>query len=290
MIHITGANGHLGAALIKLLKKDSMPVIGYARNQKKNSTDQYCKYESYQNLTSLINKGDTVIHCAAVTHSNADFIYFLKINKNWSIELYKECRNTPGITFIYLSSIGVYGYKGDSSLQLNEDSKRTPSKFEYYGRSKNLAEKGLINASKNQKTQLIIFRLGLIGSGILRSNIVINKSARLPLLSMNSFYFCIRSVIDERLSSGVYNLVGDLQPQINDLCKIKNKKFIFIPRCFQIGVRSLYIIYYSRNLVRFLLGKPRIPKHRIENDKLLATRTYTYDCKKIKNALNIEDL
>ena len=43
MIHITGANGHLGAALIKLLKKDSMPVIGYARNQKKNSTDQYCK-------------------------------------------------------------------------------------------------------------------------------------------------------------------------------------------------------------------------------------------------------
>jgi len=162
-IIITGANGFIGKELIKLFqKKNKILAVSQKRIKNINTSLTLNEFLDRENFSKLKNFQPThFIHTAAIAHTriknNKDFLERAKfINQDLPLELFVIANKLGVKRFIFLSSIGVNGFRTEETKFFTENSKYEP--YDKYTDFKKNAEISLINASRNLQTELIILR------------------------------------------------------------------------------------------------------------------------------------
>lgn len=189
-ILVTGANGMIGSALIKEFVNKYQLVL----------VDAYTsRIDKYKNNVTIVQKNLVedidwenvlsdvfcVVHLAAEVHwvpkSKEEKEKFIKINAEMTRAFYKKCSIHGVKKFLLFSTNDVYEA---SDKQITEETPVNP--VGVYGESKLLAEKYLINDSKNSKTSICIFRpasvYGENDRGSMKSLINLCKKGIVPMI------------------------------------------------------------------------------------------------------------
>jgi nucleoside-diphosphate-sugar epimerase len=133
-ILITSKNGYIATNLYNWLIK----IHPYFQIEKKSIRN---------GLIPSLKKYDVVIHTAGLVHKNelmTPLSTYLKVNRDLTIELANNCKENGVKHFIFLSSMSVYGVPAnlDKKVIITKDTPLNPSTS--YGKSKLLAETGLL--------------------------------------------------------------------------------------------------------------------------------------------------
>ena len=151
---ITGAIGFIGANLVRHFSKKGHTVFALGRS--KNPPVELHKYAEY--ICADISRPiknidcDVIIHTAALADDRSDFAVLKKVNVGGIQHIYEATKSAK--LFIHISSASVY--QSDGQIHL-EDKIIEPKKLSFYGQSKYLAEKFLLE-QKTENKSIIIFR------------------------------------------------------------------------------------------------------------------------------------
>ena len=117
-ILITGATGFIGRALCRRLVSDNN-VVGVHQRKKLVKLANIVHEEADLTNCNLIDNicekytPDVVIHCAGIAHQKigaVDAATYMRVNSEATENLAKAAsKNNPGVCFIFLSSVSVYG-------------------------------------------------------------------------------------------------------------------------------------------------------------------------------------
>ena len=200
-VALTGAAGHLGAAILQELTKRKIRIKALIRdNDTRACTDLpveiiYGDMMHAGVLSKLMQDCDTVIHCAALISVNGDPKGLVHKTNVEGTQLVIDNAFQNGIKrFIHISSI--HAYQQQPSLQiLDEQRKHVTEKGFAYDRSK-LAGKQIALAANNQGMEvLVIHPTSIIGpydfKPSLMGKVIIDLyKGRLPFIFNGGFDFC----------------------------------------------------------------------------------------------------
>jgi nucleoside-diphosphate-sugar epimerase len=231
-ILMTGANGFVGKNIQSLL------------------SNQY-NFESYNFKEPNIINHDVIIHLAGIAHdfdSKYSLNDYISVNTDLTIDIYNKFLKSNASTFIFLSSIK--SVCDSSNNIITENSICNPKSF--YGQSKYLAEKYILDNLDNTK-RVIILRPTMLHGPNNRGNLnllynYINKNLPWVLCKYdNNRSFCYienltfvinEIILNKYFKSGVYNVSDNDPISTNNLVKLiadsLNKKIIFyyVPKLF----------------------------------------------------------
>ncbi|WP_374032748.1 NAD-dependent epimerase/dehydratase family protein [Bdellovibrio bacteriovorus] len=241
---ITGATGFLGHHLSAYLKEKKRKI--YPLNLRKQWEDQ--APEHY----------DCIIHLAGKAHdlkslTSADQFY--KTNVTLTEDAFRHFLNSNAILFIHLSSIAAIEEE-HSEVELTEDT--PPNPRSPYGKSKLEAENALLKTPLPDGKKLIILRPAMIHGPGDKGNItllyrLINKGIPYPFasfsnkrtfLSIDNFCFVIDKILENKIPSGIYNVVDDESLSTLEIIGIIS----------QSTGRLIHKVYLPKRMV-FVLGK-----------------------------------
>lgn len=262
---VTGSTGFIGLRLLKILPKYYDPkcvlCLVWDKDSDNKSKIQYIKNLGYSikfvDLTDITTLKDlpinitVVFHLAANTNTSQSDHRVNDIGtKNLLNSLKKLNSNTK---FIYASTVAMFAGRRNCSNRLTEKSKYCPTNK--YGRTKMLAEKFLIQKSKNNKFQLICPRI----------TTVYGKNAR----SDSMFPMLIKRIINNSISTKVnwpgratFIHVDDCAKAILELSRIKVSPGK--PKLFFLGTETFSIyevtkmIYEYKNIRLLPIKLPNI--------------------------------
>jgi len=169
-ILVTGANGFIGAELIKILCNHNFDVCGSIRSIKPlavpNKNCQYILVGELDNTTDWIKAldvVDVVIHCAGRAHvlrdkTKSPIDIFRMVNVDATLHLAREAIKCGVRRFIFLSSIGVNGNTNTTPFTELD----TPAPVQDYAFSKLEAENGLQEISSSAGMEIVIIRPPLV--------------------------------------------------------------------------------------------------------------------------------
>jgi nucleoside-diphosphate-sugar epimerase len=169
-ILITGANGFIGSSIVKKLVKNSEFKVRVAvRKNRKVFSQDVEVYENFDisekaNWSEVLSNIDVVVHCAARVHVMVDkssdpASEFMKVNTEGTINLAYQAELMGVKRFIYLSTIGVNGYRTfDRPFKADDN----PNPHSYYAQSKLEAEIRLMALSRTSKMAVVIIRPPLV--------------------------------------------------------------------------------------------------------------------------------
>lgn len=169
-IIITGANGFVGSALVKMLSSRNFSVVPLVRKAGPRG-EAGCKvigdYRDFNEWDSLMPDVDVIVHLAAKVHQSQDVIEknYFAINVDVSKKIALAARHSGVRRFVYISTVKVNGeYTGIGEKFSGIDQ---PSPQGAYGRSKYQAEKILQEVFHGSDTELVIIRPPLVyGPGV----------------------------------------------------------------------------------------------------------------------------
>ena len=243
---------------------------------------------------SLNNSAQAIIHLAGKAHDTAntssDSEYF-EINTELTKKLFHDFLNSDIKDFFYFSSVKATADTVDGILDENHISNpKTP-----YGKSKLMAEEYLLSKDLPQGKRLFIIRPCMIHGPGNKGNLnllykVVEKGIPWPLasfqnkrsfLSIDNLNFIIFEMLNQDISSGIYNIADDESLSTNQLVKLISKT---------IGKKEKLWKLPSKLITNFaLLGdKINLPLNSERLKKL--TESYQVSNAKIKKALGIENL
>lgn len=176
MIHqnlalVTGANGHLGNNLVRLLLNKGIPVRGSVRNLKNNSSFAELDCEIVQ--ADIVDKSSLVLAMQGVKVVYAVGAAFKLWAKDPIKEIYEvnlqgtrnliEAAAEAGVKrIVYVSSIAALNYK---QLPAKEDNGQNPDRRDWYYNSKNDGEKLAFELAKQYDIELVaVLPSAMIGS------------------------------------------------------------------------------------------------------------------------------
>lgn len=151
MILITGANGLLGSCVARhFLAKGIKPVKALVRAESDLSHIEDIREKiqwvegdilDQMALEKYIDKGDTVIHCAAkVSYNKKDKKELFDVNVEGVKNVVDACLKNGAAKLIHVSSIASFGNR-DAGKVVNEDQKKNPAALKSnYAMSKYLSE------------------------------------------------------------------------------------------------------------------------------------------------------
>jgi len=160
MITITGANSFIGKNIIDSLQAYQFKEVDMLDIEPEN--------------IDFPAEG-TVIHLAAIVHQKKTIpeeLYF-KVNTKLAIETAKEAKRQGVRHFIFFSTIKVYGDGGYDEIVYNEESECSP--VDAYGKSKLMAEQGVL-ALANDDFKVSIIRPSMVyGAGVKANMLMLAK-------------------------------------------------------------------------------------------------------------------
>ncbi len=175
MILVTGGSGFVGAALLKQLLLNGCEVRASARRS------LFAEFKGVQHhpthdMTastdwgSLLNRVQTVVHCAARVHvmaeSSADPLgEFRRVNVDSTLNLARQAAAVGVRRFVFVSSVKV---NGEATLPGQAFTERdAPAPQDPYGQSKDEAEIGLRELAADTGMEVVIIRPTLVyGLGV----------------------------------------------------------------------------------------------------------------------------
>ncbi|RTL48440.1 MAG: NAD-dependent epimerase/dehydratase family protein [Sphingobacteriales bacterium] len=179
-VFITGGTGFLGQAVIKKLKKENFELLGLARSE--SSKNKLLNYgvkpiegslENIREWENVLKDVDVVIHLAAPVEFWGPWEKYQKGIVEATQNLYLASEKHHVSQFIYISSESVLQDKKDL-IDIDETEPYPKEPNSYYGKSKMLAEKFILNQQGKMKS--IILRPTFIwGKGVKALDTIIEK-------------------------------------------------------------------------------------------------------------------
>lgn len=146
-ILITGANGYVGRCLALLLKECGHDIVTTSRKKNKaHSCDYYGSINDSEFISKIgkkIKKVDSVVHSAALLHSNTNS-KIINVNVNGTLEIMRLSEMLNAKQFYYISTFAMLDLHQRGAI--TEKEKVSPSTS--YGMSKFLAEQAIINCKQ----------------------------------------------------------------------------------------------------------------------------------------------
>ena len=153
---ITGSNGFIGRNLVKKLSKNFF-VHAYVRKKNKIIPQKNILYieKDLSKIKRISKNIKILIHCASKTPPSYSQKRCYKNNKSVDTNILNIIKKSNVRTFIYLSSISVYGDKDGKVVSENTVTKPN----DLYGKSKYETELKINKLSKKLSIKFIILRL-----------------------------------------------------------------------------------------------------------------------------------
>ena len=289
-ILITGIHGFVGSNLVAALK-DKHEIYGLDIVAPEKS-GIICTY-GWANLDKL-SEIDVVIHLAGKAHdtkNKADKKIYFEVNTELTKRIYDWFLQSKAQKFIFFSSVKAAAdfVEGDF---LTEDV--VPKPVGAYGESKIAAENYILQNLSEEKNVYILRPCMIHGKGN-KGNLnllysVVKKGFPYPLgayknkrsfTSIDNLTFIINELLDNNISSGIYNIADDETLSTNELIvlmsKTMNKKAI--------------IWNFSPSFMSFLAKVGDFMHLPINSERLRKlTENYIVSNEKIKKALGINKL
>lgn len=171
---VTGANGFIGSALCKRLRRDAVSVRGAVRALKSqlDSAEDIAigGLSSETDWTSALKNVEQVVHLAARVHvmndkSSDPVTEFCRVNVDGAANLARQAAASGVRRFIFLSSIKVNGEFTEVGQPFTADD--TPAPEDPYGVSKHEAERLLRQIATETGIEVVIIRPPLVyGPGV----------------------------------------------------------------------------------------------------------------------------
>lgn len=279
-ITITGSSGFVGQNLSKSLKEKGHAVKELSLRDKD---------------WSLNKDADAVIHLAGKAHDTSNTSSansYFEINKDLTILVFNEFLKSDCRDFFYFSSVKATADTVDGILDENNQSNpKTP-----YGKSKLEAENYLLSQKLPDNKRLFIIRPCMIHGPGNKGNLnllykIVEKGIPWPLasfhnersfLSIDNLNFLISEMLlNEGISSGIYNFADDVSVSTNDLVKIIARTSDKKERLWKINNALITTFAKIGDVMKLPLNSERLKK---------LTESYVVSNKKIKSALNLNSL
>jgi dihydroflavonol-4-reductase len=200
-VALTGAAGHLGAAILQELTKRNIPVKALVRDTDTRSCTglpvEIIKGDMMHPgvLNTLLSGCDTVMHCAALISVNGDPKGLVhKTNVAGTQSVIDTALLTGIKRFIHISSI--HAFQQHPALEiLNEQRAPVTEKAFAYDRSKQAGKKIALAANSPEMEVLVLHPTSIIGpydfKPSLMGNVIIDLyKGRLPFIFNGGFDFC----------------------------------------------------------------------------------------------------
>ena len=253
-ILLVGANGNIGSFLYSRFDKNySITALDYSKASIEENffpldLTQEADVETFAEKSL---KCDALIFLVGLAHKKGkgqELDEFRRINKQTLVNLLSKLdeKNKLPEKIIFTSTISVYGEKINQSMY-PEDSKKTP--FSPYAVTKFEAEKYLLN---NYSSQSWILRFAPVYAPDFQLNInrrtraagsfykVGKGGKKLSLCNLENIGFAVQGILEDKVSSGIYNISDEKDYSYNDLLKYVNAKWIIpIP---MVIVKGLYYL------------------------------------------------
>lgn len=279
-ILMTGANGFLGKYIYEYFSKDS------ENNLYRLGRGNFVEYKSdlAESVANIHDKFNLVIHVAGKAHSipqdkSAANIFF-KVNHIGTINLLEALSQNPPNTLVFISSVSVYGL--EEGICINEESPLDAK--DSYGKSKILAEQGVIEWANKHGVNYIILRLplligkdapgnlGAMINGIKKGyyfNINGGKAKRSMLLAED----VPKAIVHLLGNSGVFNLTDGYDPSYAEISNLIGA---------QLGKKVYSLPFFVCKLIA-LVGDiiPIIPLNSRKLKKL--NKSLTFDSSIVRN-------
>ena len=200
-VAITGAAGHLGAAILRELYSRNIPVKALVRDQDIRSCEGQNTEIVYGDmlrpgvLQNLFTNCDAVIHCAAVISVNGDKTGLVHRTNVEGTQLALDAALAAGVKrFIHISSI--HAFQQQPTFEMLDEQRKTVTENAFaYDRSK-LAGQQLALATNGSNMEVIIINpTSIIGpydfKPSLMGKVIIDLYKRkLPFIFNGGFDFC----------------------------------------------------------------------------------------------------
>lgn len=278
-ITITGASGFVGQNLFQYLKNKNCDV----------------KTLSLRESWSLDKEGDAIIHLAGKAHDTANTSSadeYFKINRDLTIQLFREFLDSEIQDFFYFSSVKATADTVEGILDEDHSSNpQTP-----YGKSKLEAENYLLNQVLPNNKRLFIIRPCMIHGPGNKGNLnllykIVEKGIPWPLasfdnqrsfLSIDNLSFIILEMLKNKtVQSGIYNFADDKSLSTNDLVTLIAKASGKKAKLWSISNKMISATAKIGDKIKLPLNSERLKK---------LTESYVVSNHKIKKALGIANL
>lgn len=220
-VAITGAAGHLGAALLQELYKRNVPVRALFRDADIRSAKDLPVEIIYGDmlqsgvLQSLFQDCDTVIHCAAVISVNGDPTGIVHRTNVEGTQLAIDAALANGIKrFIQISSIHAFQQQPTFEV-LDEHRKHVAEKAFAYDRSKLAGQQAALAANCPDMEVIVIHPTSIIGpydfKPSLMGQVIIDLyKGNLPFIFNGGFDFCdCRDVANAIVNAAIMGRSGE---------------------------------------------------------------------------------
>lgn len=281
-IIITGASGFVGANLGQYLKENGHNVMGLSLR----SDDWVNQFD---------REAYALIHLAGKAHDTSNVSKpeeYFEVNRDLTVTLFDKFLDSNIRDFFYFSSVkAVADSVGHTLIEEVEGAPSTP-----YGRSKLEAEEYLLSKSLPEGKRLFIIRPCMIHGPGNRGNLnllykVVKKGVPWPLaafnnkrsfLSIDNLSFLIEKILlNENVSSGVYNFADDDVVSTNDLVSLISNILGKKPRLWRIPISFVKTIGKLGDVLPIPLNSERLKK---------LTESYRVSNAKIKRELGLDEL
>ena len=169
---VTGAQGFVGRVVVQGLLNNGQHVRILTRPQSNVSNDLEGQVEIWKGdltspdtLAGLVENVDTVYHLAGEIHDSSRFDV---VNRQGTAHLLAECKGGGVRRFLYLSSVGIIGARGEDAV-LDETSPASPGNL--YEVSKFAGEQAALSSHDPKGMQVMVLRPSIVfGEGRLPGN------------------------------------------------------------------------------------------------------------------------
>jgi nucleoside-diphosphate-sugar epimerase len=231
-VFVTGATGFLGRHLIERLLSENYHIVALTR--KKDSLSNFPLQEVVGSFNDIdkweheLSECDVLIHCAAKVEFWGAWQDYYKDNTLATLELLKSAEKHNLQRFIYISSESVLQDKKDL-FDIDETYPYPQEPSSYYGKSKMLAEKGIL-AFKGNIQKIILRPTFIYGKGVNAIETLKNKinsgafswidkgNVWMEMVYVKNVVEAITKTIDNGNNNEIYN--------ITDHSKLSVKEFL----------------------------------------------------------------
>lgn len=286
---ITGATGFIGKNLLNKIKKKKNTIIYYIYRDKKlyfknpNIIGIQVNLENLNEINKLKNildKIDTIIHCANLAHNSYSKKKIKKINYSATIYLAKLAKNFNVKNFIFLSTAKIN--MNYSNTINNEDDFSEDIKDDVYTNIKYITEIKINKIFKFSKVNCIVLRPALVYGKNVKGNLkkiealakynlplpFANANEKKSFCSINNLINCINIILANNIKSNTFLVCDDIYFSFKDILimsyKKNNNKIILFPVKLSIFKLIFYIVkkkkLYNSIFSRMILDNSRIKK------------------------------